>query len=598
MHHEFIFPLSYRSAATRLAFAFVLWSAIWVITSDYFLHFLFGSRLDFWRLETGKGLIYVAVSGILLWFSVRAMERDEAARRTANESKLRSLKESGLIGVSSWGSGGNIVYVNETLAQMLGYAEPEIVGTNGKKYVPAEYDEAYRRAELELRLCGRTAIHELQLIRKDGARVPVLAGRALVEGSDGDGIGYFLDISEIKNSEAHRKLLEAELLHSERLNALGQLAGGIAHDFNNQLAVIIGYAALLEAKLGSDDSSRHNLEQVFRAADRARSVIRQLLAFSRKQVLQPKVLDLNSVLAETRPMLRRLLPENIELVLKPNPEPQLVEMDEGQFEQVLLNLVVNARDAMPAGGVLTLRLSTSVNEREPGELVLGALGHVMLEVSDTGLGMEDSVKKRIFEPFFTTKQHRGGTGLGLATAYGIIKQSGGNLSVESAIGKGATFKIELPRLQKAPAEPEVCAAAKAAFAPLVGTVLLVEDLEELRDATAQILAHNGLQVLQAKDGIEALELAARYTRIDLILSDIGLPRLGGLEAVSMIRESHPNVKVIFLSGYADEDIGNGYDLLLAKPVSAEVLIASIRDLLKNTTASANIPHSDPKNPAA
>jgi two-component system cell cycle sensor histidine kinase/response regulator CckA len=212
--------------------------------------------------------------------------------------------------------------------------------------------------------------------------------------------------------------------------------------------------------------------------------------------------------------------------------------------------------------------------------------------------MEDSVKKRIFEPFFTTKQHRGGTGLGLATAYGIIKQSGGNLSVESAIGKGATFKIELPRLQKAPAEPEVCAAAKAAFAPLVGTVLLVEDLEELRDATAQILAHNGLQVLQAKDGIEALELAARYTRIDLILSDIGLPRLGGLEAVSMIRESHPNVKVIFLSGYADEDIGNGYDLLLAKPVSAEVLIASIRDLLKNTTASANIPHSDPKNPAA
>jgi len=184
MHHEFILPLSYRSAATRLAIAFVLWSALWVVTSDYFLHFLFGPRLDLWRLETEKGLIYVAVSGVLLWFSVRAMERDEAARRVANESKLRSLKESGLIGVSSWGEDGKITYVNETLAQMLDYGEPEIIGTDGKQYIPAEYDEAYRRAELELHLCGRTSIHELQLIRKDAARVPVLSGRALVEGAD------------------------------------------------------------------------------------------------------------------------------------------------------------------------------------------------------------------------------------------------------------------------------------------------------------------------------------------------------------------------------------------------------------------------------
>ena len=598
MHHEFIFPLSYRSAATRLAIAFVLWSAIWVVTSDYFLHFLFGPRLDFWRLETGKGLIYVAVSGVLLWFSVRAMERDEAARRVANESKLRSLKESGLIGVSSWGEDGKITYVNETLAQMLEYGEPEIIGTDGKQYIPAEYDEVYRRAELELRLCGRSSIHELQLIRKDAARVTVLSGRALVEGADGSGIGYFLDISEIKSNEAQRKLLEAELLHSQRLNALGQLAGGIAHDFNNQLAVIIGYAALLEAKLGSDDSSRRNLEQVFRAADRARSVIRQLLAFSRKQVLQPKVLDLNMVLTETRAMLRRLLPENIELALKLSSEQQLVEMDEGQFEQVLLNLVVNARDAMPGGGVLTLRLSASTIESEPKELMLGPVGHVMLEVCDTGLGIEDLVKERIFEPFFTTKQHRGGTGLGLSTAYGIIKQSGGNISVDSTIGIGTTFKVKLPRLQNARADPEVRVRAKTDFAPLVGTVLLVEDLEELRDATAQILAQNGVRVLQAKDGIEAVEVAARHIRIDLILSDIGMPRLSGPEAVSRIRKSHPKVKVIFLSGYEDKDIGEKYDLLLAKPITAEVLITSIRALLDNRSHSASTHRSDEKNSAA
>jgi two-component system cell cycle sensor histidine kinase/response regulator CckA len=598
MHHEFIFPLSYRSAATRLAIAFVVWSAVWVVTSDYFLHFLFGSRLDFWRLETGKGLIYVAVSGVLVWLSVRAMERDEAARRAANESKLRSLKESGLIGVSSWAPDGKITYVNETLAQMLGDGEPEILGTDGKEYIPAEYADAYHRTELELRLCGRTSIHELELIRKDGSRVPVLGGRALVEGAGGSGIGYFLDISEIKSSEAQRKLLEAELLHSERLNALGQLAGGIAHDFNNQLAVIMGYAALLEAKLSSDESSGRNVEQIFRAADRARTLIRQLLAFSRKQVLQPKVLDLNTVLTDTHPMLRRLLPENIELVLKLSPEQQLVEMDEAQFEQVLLNLVVNARDAMPGGGVLTLRLSASIVECEPNEPVLGQVAHVTLEVCDTGLGIEDSVKERIFEPFFTTKQYRGGTGLGLSTAYGIIKQSGGEISVDSTIGVGTTFRIKLPRLQNAHAKPEVRVKEKADRDPVVGTVLLVEDLEELREATAQILAQNGVQVLQAKDGSEAVEVAARHPRIDLILSDIAMPLLSGPEAVSRIRKSHPKVKVIFLSGYADINIAEEYDLLLAKPITAEVLITSIRTLLGDTTHSTSTDHSDAKNPAA
>jgi two-component system cell cycle sensor histidine kinase/response regulator CckA len=596
MHHEFIFPLSYRSAATRLAVAFVLWSAVWVVTSDYLLHFLFGSGFDFWPLETGKGLIYVAVSGVLLWLSARATERDDAARRAANESKLRSLKESGLIGVSSWGSDGKITYVNETLAQMLEYAEPEIIGTDGKQYIPAEYAETYRRAELELHLCGRTSIHELQLIRKDGARVPVLGGRALVEGADGGGIGYFLDISELKSSEAQRKLLEAELLHSERLNALGQLAGAVAHDFNNQLAVIMGYAALLEANLGSDESSRRNVEQVFRAADRARSLIRQLLAFSRKQVLQPKVLDLNTVLKETDPMLRRLLPESIQLVLKLSPEQQLVEMDEAQFEQVLLNLVVNARDAMPEGGVLTLNVFDSTVESK--ELTLGPSEHVILEVCDTGLGIEDLTKERIFEPFFTTKQYRGGTGLGLSTVYGIITQSGGNISVDSAIGKGTTFKVKLPRLQNSHLEPKVLVRPKVDFAPLVGTVLLVEDLRELREATAQILAQNGLQVLQAKDGMEAVQVALRHTRIDLVLSDIAMPLLSGPDAVSRIRKSHPRVKVIFSSGYFDIDIGCEYDLLLAKPITAEVLITSIRTLLESSSPHASMPRSDMKNPAA
>jgi two-component system cell cycle sensor histidine kinase/response regulator CckA len=284
--------------------------------------------------------------------------------------------------------------------------------------------------------------------------------------------------------------------------------------------------------------------------------------------------------------------------LKLSPEQQLVEMDEAQFEQVLLNLVVNARDAMPGGGVLTLRLSASAVECEAKELSLARVSHVIVEVCDTGLGIEDSVKEQIFEPFFTTKQYRGGTGLGLSTAYGIIKQSGGNISVDSTIGIGTTFTIKLPRLQSAHAQAEVRVTAKADFVPLVGTVLLVEDLKELREATAQILAQNGVQVLQAKDGIEAVEVAARHSRIDLILSDIAMPLLSGPEAVSRIRKSHPAAKVVFLSGYADIDIENEYDLLLAKPITAEVLIASIRALLDPTSRSATIDRSNAKNPAA
>jgi two-component system cell cycle sensor histidine kinase/response regulator CckA len=597
MRREIIFPLSHRSAATRLAIAFVLWSAMWVVTSDYFLYFVFGSPLNFWGLQTEKGLIYVAVSGALLWFSIRSMERDEAGRRASNESKLRSLKESGLIGVSGWASDGKITYANETLAQILGYSQHELLGADASKFIPVECAEIYRRAEKELLERGRTSIHELQLMRKDGSRVPVLGGRALVEGTDHSCIGYFLDTSGLKRSEAERKRLEEELVHSEKINALGQLAGGIAHDFNNQLAVIIGYTSLLESKLGSDESSRENTQQVLRAADRARTLIRQLLAFSRKQMLRREVVDLNKLLREMQSMLRPLVNENIEIVLKLSPEPQLVEIDQSQFEQVLLNLVVNGRDAMPQGGVLTLTLSHSRVESESKESMIGSGEYVTLQVSDTGCGIEDSIKQRIFEPFFTTKQHKGGTGLGLSTAYGIVTQSGGEISVTSKTGIGSSFTIQLPRLQKARDAPAQATPEDGRDA-LAATVLLVEDLEDLREITAQILSDRGLRVLQAKDGLEAVEMARKHNVIDLVLSDIVMPRLNGPEAVRRIRESHPNIKVIYLSGYADSVITEEDDVLLAKPITPDALIASIRNSLDKNVRSTGADQSHSRRSAA
>jgi PAS domain S-box-containing protein len=551
----------------------VLWSAIWVIASDYIVKVMI-PKLSFWLLQTEKGIIYVSVSGLLLWLSVRAIESDEASRRARNESKLQRLKESGLVGVAGRTASGRLDYVNETLAQMLGYDYHDLIGMHASKLVPAGYDDLKEKAEIQLRKFGRTSLYEVELIRKDRTLVPVLGGRAKLAGASGGEINYFVDITELRRSEQERKQLREQLLQSEKINAVGQLAGGIAHDFNNELAIIIGYASLLEGRLHEDEMSRNQTDHILKSAERARKLIRQLLTFSRKQQPHSEIIDLNHAIAEMDCMLRPLLRENIELHVQLSDQDEYIEIEPSQFQQVLLNLVVNARDAMPYGGVLTVALGHS--SREAREFGNGDL--VTLKVSDTGIGIDDSIKSRIFEPFFTTKDQSGGCGLGLAVVHGIVRQSKGDILVTSRPGEGTSFLLMFPRAQKKAVYENQTAAQPAAN--LSGTVLLAEDLDDLRELLTQILSQKGLRVLAASDGINAVKVANETQgTIDLVITDVLMPRMNGPDAVRRIRESRPGVKVMYLSGYTETVVPEGSDLLLTKPITPEALVQAIQSCL-------------------
>jgi two-component system, cell cycle sensor histidine kinase and response regulator CckA len=580
MRGEVIYPLSRRSHATRLAIAFVVWSAIWVILSDYLVNAL-ASPSSEWRLQTEKGLVYVGVSSLLLWFSVRAMEKDEAARRALNESRLKRLRESGLIGIAGRAADGTINYVNETLAQMLGYAYDELVGKKKiGELLSSKYAHLQEKAEKELRELGRTHLVEVELLRRDGSLVPIIGGRATLSGGEEE-IIYFVDITELRKSEEARKQLLGQLLHSEKINALGQLAGGIAHDFNNELGVIIGYASLIEATSAGDDTLR-GASQILKAAERSRRLIRQLLAFSRKQIMHKEVVDLNHTIREMQPMLRCLLNKNVELRADLSEDEACIEIDRSHFEQVIVNLVVNARDAMPNGGVTTISVGHSniSDAEEDSDRKLGEF--VTLKVSDTGIGMEDSIKSRIFEPFFTTKENSGGTGLGLATVYGIVKQSDADISVTSKSGSGSTFTITFPKAKgKTVRAPEN---SREATEQLSGTILLVEDLKDLREVMTDILSRRGFRVLAASDGVDAVKIASEtQSSIDLIVADITMPRMSGPETVKKIREFRPEIKVIYLSGYKESVIPEAGDTLISKPITPEALTLAIRDRLMPQT---------------
>jgi PAS domain S-box-containing protein len=578
MRTELSYPLSPRASATRLAVGFVLWSAIWVIGSDYLVD-VFVPKLGFWLLQAGKGLIYVAVSVLIMWLSVLAIEKDEAGRRIRNESKLQRLRESGLIGVASRTASGRFDYVNETMAQMLGYEYHDLVGMESGKLVPAAYQDLKEKTEIQLREFGRSQLFEAELIRKDRSLVPVLGGRAKVAGTTGEEINYFVDITDLRRSEQERKRLQEQLLQSEKINAVGQLAGGIAHDFNNELAIIIGYASLLEERLAEDEVARAQTDHILKSAERARKLIRQLLMFSRKQPSQTEVIDLNRTIAEMESMLRPLLSENIDLRIYLSDEKLYIEIEPSQFQQILLNLVVNARDAMPFGGVLTITLGHSeIRSGEKG----GSRQFVNLEVSDTGTGIDEAIKSRIFDPFFTTKEQSGGCGLGLAVVHGIVQQCDGEIHLTSQPGRGSSFLLKFPRAVpgvQREAQPSVQTAAR-----LSGTVLLAEDLDDLREMLTQILSQKGLHVLAASDGINAVKVANETKgTIDLIVTDVLMPRMNGPDAVRRIRESRPSVKVVYLSGYTESVVPEGSDLLLAKPIAPEVLVQAVQNCLVGTT---------------
>jgi two-component system cell cycle sensor histidine kinase/response regulator CckA len=404
------------------------------------------------------------------------------------------------------------------------------------------------------------------------------------DGTFGGLILHALDATEQKN-------LEIQFAQSQKMQAVGQLAGGIAHDFNNLLTAMIGFCDLLLLRHRPGEQSFADVMQIKQNANRAANLVRQLLAFSRQQTLQPKVLNLTDVLAELSHLLRRLIGENIDLQMIHGRDLGLVRGDQGQFEQVIINLAVNARDAMVGGGTLTIRTSNVTPEQstEFGELLLPIGNYILLEVIDTGMGISKDIIGRIFEPFFSTKEVGSGTGLGLSTAYGIVKQTGGFIFVDSEPSKGATFRIFLPRHHPTAEETRAAEAVTRDTSKSdlsgAGTVLFVEDEDPVRTFGVRALRNKGYKVLEAKTGEAALEvLAATNEFIDLVITDVVMPKLDGPGLIRELRIRAPKTKIICISGYAEEAFRKRIDqsqdvVFLPKPFSLNQLASKVKEVL-------------------
>lgn len=571
----------YRLTSARLVLGFVLWSVGWIVFSDALLHLAFRRVPEVvWTLSTLKALLYVAVTAPQLYVFVRVRMREEHEARTLAESRLRSLSESNLIAICYWTANGQITDANDAFLSLLGYSRDDLITgkLNWRRFTPPEYLARDIEALRKLRREGGHVVYEKEYMRENGTRIPVMVGGALLDSSHKRGIAYALDISELKESQQRSLELQDQLRQSQKLEAVGQLATGVAHDFNNLLSVILGCASLTEEKLAPEDPLRANMQHIQKASAKATALIKKLLAFGRKQFLKPERLDLNALVHDFCTMLPQMLGEMIELQLELAPNLWPVEADATQLEQVIMNLAINARDAMPGGGTLTI----STSNVEDG-------ANVLLSFRDTGIGMDEATKARIFEPFFTTKPPGQGTGLGLATVYGIVTQSGGKIRVCSEPGRGSTLDVFLPRAR--PNVPIVIPRARdRGHVVSAGseTVLLVEDENDLRSLLKQVLQNKGYTVMEAGNGEEAINLAKEFRGdIHLMLTDMIMPRLGGLDAARRIRNFRPTMKVIYMSGYADNSILtpdslSNAEAVLEKPIAPDDLAVCIREMIEGT----------------
>ncbi len=408
--------------------------------------------------------------------------------------------------------------------------------------------------------------------------------------------GLIIDVTARQQAEEELRKSEERLRLSQRMEAVGRLAGGIAHDFNNLLSAILGYTGLISLGLPPDSELQPDVSEIEKAAEKAAALTRQLLAFSRRQVLQPEVLTLNGVVQDMDKLLRRLVGENIEMRLYLQPEAGRVRADPSQIEQVVLNLVVNARDAMKMGGRLILETSNVELTDEYADRHVGVRPgpYVLLTVSDTGHGIDAATQLQIFEPFFTTKETGQGTGLGLSTVYGIIKQSGGNIWVYSEVGLGTTFKVYLPRVDAPLPDPRVVTANSNMAQTGSETILLVEDDEAVRTLAQKILERQGYRVLAANGGVEALEICQHQASIDLLLTDVVMPKINGQELARQITFRYPTIRVIFMSGYTYSAVTQSGVLepetaFIQKPFTSDLLALKVRQVLDRPPV---LPHNN------
>src|SRR5580698_5551052 len=524
--------------------------------------------------------LFVVLAALICWLNAALRAAQEGLRRS--EMNFRSLVTNAPYGICRCDSTGQLLDVNPALLDMLGYpSAPDLVG----QHLGGLYLDTHQWFELADYLRSAAAFNGLiaEWKRKDGIGTVVrVSGRAVSDGGKGRTFELFAeDVTE-------RRALEQQLRQSQKMEAVGRLAGGIAHDFNNLLMVISGYSEFLLDRLGPDPALRGPAQEIAGASQRASSLTRQLLAFSRKQMLAPKILDLNGVVTENLKMLTRMIGEDIELVMVPASELGTVRADAGQIEQVIMNLAVNARDAMPAGGKLTIETSNVSLDEDYARFhaPLRPGNYVMLAISDTGAGMDSETQSHIFEPFFTTKGPKG-TGLGLSTVYGIVKQSGGYIWVYSEAGKGTTFKIYLPRVAETVESPAqiVVPADSVAAEPGTETILLVEDEANLRYLARQFLEKQGYRVIEAADGAVAMQIAVAHEgTIHLLLTDVIMPGMNGRELAQRVSEIRPNMKVLYMSGYTENVIGRNGTLdagvrLLQKPFTLRDLKSKVREVL-------------------
>jgi PAS domain S-box-containing protein len=525
--------------------------------------------------------LFVFVAGLICWFNAALRYAQEGLRRS--EINFRSLVTHAPYGVCRCDSSGILLDVNPALVAMLGYGSGmDLVGRN----LANLYSDSQQWFSLAdyLGLLEKFQGLPANWLRHDRTIVSVrLSGRAFRD--ERNTIFFELFAEDV----TERRALEQQLRQSQKMEAVGRLAGGIAHDFNNLLMVISGYSEFLLGQIGDDPGMRGHAQEIANAAARATSLTRQLLAFSRKQMLDPKIVDLNGVVAENVKMLTRVIGEDIDLVMVPGPDIGAVKADPGQIEQVIMNLAVNARDAMPHGGKLTIETTNVTLDAnyarfhapvKPGD-------YVMLAISDTGVGMDADTQAHIFEPFYTTKGLKG-TGLGLSTVYGIVKQSEGYIWVYSETGKGTSFKIYLPRFsatgQALATQPELAADADQ-LDPGHETILLVEDEENLRRLARQYLENQGYKVIDAPDGATAIQTSqAHKGPIHLLLTDVIMPGMNGRELANKVSPTRPDMRVLYMSGYTENHIGHNGTLdegitLLQKPFTLPALKAKVREML-------------------
>ena len=498
------------------------------------------------------------------------------------EELFRLISENAADMIAVVDTSGHRLYNSPSYQKLLGYSQQELGKTSAFDQIHEDDRRAVLDAASDARRTGMGRTVEYRIRHKDGRWLTLESTASVVRNRD----GQVEKLVIVNRDITERKQLEEQLHRSQKLEAIGRLSGGVAHDFNNLLGLIIGYSEALQERVPPDDPYREAVDEIQNAGKRAAALTQQLLAFSRKQVLEPRILSLNTIIVDIEKMLRRLVGEDITIELLLAPDTGRVKADRSQIEQVILNLVVNARDAMPDGGKLTIEtgnwtLDRSTVLRHP-YVIPGP--YAMLKVTDTGCGMDAELQSHIFEPFFTTKEKGKGTGLGLATAYGVIKQSGGYIWVDSEVGKGTAFRIYLPEVNAvAETVPEVQASPKAA--PERRTILVVEDERSLRKLTRKTLSDAGHKVYEAGDASEALELSRKTEDvIDLLLTDVIMPGMSGKKLADVLAAERPGIGVLYMSGYTDGEIATHGILeqgtaILRKPFGRDELMRQVENAL-------------------